>query len=150
MPAQSKPRPSLIESLNSPGNHLLSKQLASISATLSSASKRRDTAVREVARRELSRPSTPTLAVQTPPAVPLADYQLSSALMSEGKMAIDRAAFEPLSVLKPTNGKFLSACDELKGMMQELDELSVQFKATSNLPIEGYGEKKSFDTLLEE
>jgi hypothetical protein len=71
--------------------------------------------------------------------------------MSERKTAIDRAAIEPLSILKPTNGKCLSTCDELKDMMKELDELSVQFKATSNLPIEeDYGEKKSFDTLLEE
>lgn len=45
--------------LTAPENKLLSKQLASISATLASASQRRDTAAKEIASRRMSHSSTP-------------------------------------------------------------------------------------------
>lgn len=151
MPRPSQmPRPSLMDNLQSPGNSLLSKQLANITDTLLSASKRRDTAAREVARRELSRPSTPTPAVHTPPTAPLADFQLFSSPTGKNNVTIGRAASESQSVSQLTVGNVMSASDELTEMMQELDKLSVQFKATSNLPSEDCGEKKDLETLCEE
>jgi hypothetical protein len=67
-----------MNALQSPGNALLSKQLASISATLANASKRRDTAAKEVASRGPSRSSTPTPSVRSPPARPPVVYPSSS------------------------------------------------------------------------
>ncbi|KAF2441198.1 hypothetical protein P171DRAFT_91693 [Karstenula rhodostoma CBS 690.94] len=75
-PPRTRPRP--MNALQTRGNALLSKQLASISATLANASKRRDTAAKEVASRGTSRSSTPMPSTRSPPARPLVDHPSSS------------------------------------------------------------------------
>ncbi|KAL5426812.1 hypothetical protein PMIN04_001748 [Paraphaeosphaeria minitans] len=76
MPPKTRPRP--MSAFHARGNALLNKQLDSISAILANASKRRDTAAKEVVGRGTSGSSTRMAAVRSPPVRPLVDYLSSS------------------------------------------------------------------------
>lgn len=76
--------------LQAPESTLLSKQLGDISATLLSASKRRDIATKKIASRLLSHASTPISTVKTLTKKPLVDYPFSSSPVSGDTMVVER------------------------------------------------------------
>ena len=126
----------LTDSARLPGNDLLRKQLANIQAILVSVPNRRDAETKKFGDLVLNRRSSPPPITKALPTATGVDFPSVSLPMSESEMVVHRASS--------------SDSTELDEMMQELYELSREFKPTYELPSEQDGKKEYLDSLRAE